>query len=325
MIKQIVSLALVALLLLMTGVLYADSSVLESLDKRDKFYDIAQFAGKTWFVGYPGQLLTTADEGKTFLKHEAPVKVGLFAMASFDETCALWSGADGLIMRTEDAGKTFSKIEVETKTPLFDITTVKGGNDAWAVGHFNTILHSADRGKTWKVQRYELPEDEVDEPGLNAVFFINATTGWIAGEFGTILRTVDGGKTWEKRPSPVSYLLFDIQFLDELRGIISGAEGSIYTTTDGGETWTQKKFPSTRHMYSFSLVGDRLHAVGQDSYYATGPLTGEGDWKVGRSGVYIWLNAIHFLSDKKAFAAGGRGTILRTDNGGKSWTQLSGR
>jgi len=43
------------------------------------------------------------------------------------------------------------------------------------------------------------------------------------------------------------------------------------------------------------------------------------------TGQYAWLNAIVMLDAKTGFAAGGRGHLLRTDDGGATWTRLAGR
>ena len=62
----------------------------------------------------------------------------------------------------------------------------------WVAGRpGSVVLHSGDSGKTWQVQKTNLPCP------VNAMHFLDENTGWIAGELGTIAATTDGGKTWK--------------------------------------------------------------------------------------------------------------------------------
>ena len=75
------------------------------------------------------------------------------------------------------------------------------GPHLWAAGRPGTaILHSADFGRTWDVQKTTSPLP------LHAVQFTDENLGWAVGEMGTVLKTIDGGKTWKaigakKRPA----------------------------------------------------------------------------------------------------------------------------
>lgn len=303
----------------------ADSSLLSALDKRDKFYDIVSADGKIFFAGYPGHIISTDKNGSNFESLLQKRKEALFALNDFDKNTFVAVGPHGLIIRSEDALKSWQDVKVETKVPLFDVATVKGTGSAWAVGHFNTILHSADKGKTWQPQQYELPEDAADEPGLNAVHFLDELTGWIVGEFGVILKTEDGGKTWLRKESPTEYTLYDVFFVNNERGVIAGAEGGVYITNDAGENWIKQEVSISQHMFDISVVGDDIHLVGQDGYYVVGSFKENAKWTAKRTGVYIWLNSIYFWNQKEGYAAGGRGTIVKTTDGGLSWKQISGR
>lgn len=42
-------------------------------------------------------------------------------------------------------------------------------------------------------------------------------------------------------------------------------------------------------------------------------------WTKQRSGSLAWLHAVYFLNEQKGWAVGGRGTLLSTDDGGKTW------
>lgn len=118
--------------------------------------------------------------------------------------------------------------------------------------------------------------------------FVSASEGWVVGETQGVLHTTDGGATWTvNRFGPI--LGFNgVKFRDSKNGCALGqtstssgwgSDSVIWTTSDGGATWKQTYFK-------------------QD---------GGG------------LGAATFTSPKKGWAVGRYGTILKTNNGGKSW------
>ena len=297
----------------------------ETANHRDRFYDITEWQGQLWLVGHPGFILRSSDKGQTWLETVGRTLEAHFSISAFDDTTALMSGLAGKIYRTEDGGKSWSTIQLETPNPMFNVFALPGTPHAWAVGHFNTLFYSGDKGKTWTRQIYEIPEDMEDEPGLNDVVFIDAQHGWIVGEFGTILVTEDGGKTWTVQASPVSTPLYAVEFLDAQRGAAVGSQGRIVVTEDGGLTWRIVPFEIKQHLFDLSIADGMLYAVGQDGMFVAGPLFGNEGWRATRTGVFTWLNSVLFFDAKNGLAAGGRGSILKTADGGKTWTTISGK
>jgi photosystem II stability/assembly factor-like uncharacterized protein len=105
-------------------------------------------------------------------------------------------GQGGLILLKDDKpGTTWSIADLKLARDVqanLDFSAVHGvGNHVWVGGRPGSILlHSADQGTSWEVQKtgQSLP--------LNGVFFLDDKVGWAVGELSTILATVDGGKTW---------------------------------------------------------------------------------------------------------------------------------
>src|SRR5262249_31638710 len=78
--------------------------------------------------------------------------------------------------------------------------------EAWAVGNYGSIYHTANGGKTW-----ESHESGTKTP-LFSVDFVDAQHGWAAGKSAEIRATTDGGRTWklQKTPIPPSKHLFKV-------------------------------------------------------------------------------------------------------------------
>jgi photosystem II stability/assembly factor-like uncharacterized protein len=50
-------------------------------------------------------------------------------------------------------------------------------------------------------------------------------------------------------------------------------------------------------------------------------LTSASEWRRQRSGTFAWLHAVHFIDRERGWAVGGKGALLRTEDGGDTWRQ----
>lgn len=145
---------------------------------------------------------------------------------------------------------------------VFFISSTTG----WAVGGGGKIFKTEDGGATWRPQNAALTR------GLNDVFFVDASRGWIVGDAGTILVTTNGGRTWETQTSPVTVNLNGVRFLNASQGWIVGnfdtAAGrtTILATTNGGASWSRVMAPLPEaNLFGLDVTNDggtQLTAVG---------------------------------------------------------------
>jgi photosystem II stability/assembly factor-like uncharacterized protein len=129
-----------------------------------------------------------------------------------------------------------------------------------------------------------------------ALDFVSPNTGWVVARFAggayVLLKTADGGQTWERQLSGIgtgrdAYL----RFFDDRHGVFAllAAEPQIFSTTDGGHTWKgQAPIPALAFGLSVTFVDP-----------------GHG-----------WLLL------RPESPAGGAGRLLRTADGGVTWTDL---
>src|SRR5215470_14626255 len=153
-----------------------------------------------------------------------------------------------------------------------------------AVGDFGTILRTTDGGATWT------PQFSGTTYRLRGVSFVDANNGTAVGDFGTIVRTTDGGATWTPQTSGTTNALYGVSFVDANTGTAVGDFGTILNTTDGGATWTRQFSGTIDYLYGVSFTdGNTGTAVG------------------------CVLVTPHPR-------CAGRGAILRTTDGGVTWT-----
>lgn len=223
-------------------------------------------------------------------------------------------------------------------------------NNGWAVTEAANIIHTADGGATWNIQKssYDL--------GINGdlfgVKFVDLNEGWAVGEGAVILHTIDGGVTWAaQNPNIVidpnmDNILQAVAFHpDKLHGCIVGDTGNIRYTSDGGATWNVAAITDQlpANIANFYLMGvcfadpvnnpQLLFASGGTiNNIATGEPEGQIILKSTDSGA-TWttvfdsgnpadpgLWGISFMDADNGVVSGDGGTILITSDGGANWT-----
>ena len=133
-----------------------------------------------------------------------------------------------------------------------------------------------------------------------------------AGERGIVLVSDDNGKSWHQAHVPVSVTLTSVRFADERIGWITGHSGILLHTKDGGATWSKV------------LDGSQVAKIVLDAELAKGAnaatdrvaeakrLVDDGPDKP--------LLDVCFVSPQVGFVAGAYGLLLRTEDGGKTWS-----
>lgn len=158
------------------------------------------------------------------------------------------------------------------------------GSDVIAVGERGTILRSTDSARTW----VEIPR--ATRATLTGVSFAptppptGARLGWAVGHEAIILATTDGGVTWSKQHQGENLQdsFLDVLAIDDAHVVAVGAYGLFVETRDAGRTWSRRTIA-------------------------------EGD---------AHLNRLSRGPTDTLYLAGETGTLLRSTDGGTTWTRL---
>lgn len=297
---------------------------------RDHFYDVQIRGNQCWIVGYYGTILHSNDRGASWELQRSDTNEALFRVVFLDDKTGWISGSYGTILHTRDGGKKWQRQPAPIQEHLLGLNFLNE-KLGWAVGSRGTILHTEDGGATW-VNR-PLSDDTI----LNDVWFTGPKQGWAVGEFGRIYRTMDGGRNWLKQQSPIevsfvsgeSRNLFRLLFPDTNTGWVFGLDGVILKTRNG-ERWEIARQDGAapgeskrHHLFSAALFGGKKWTVGERGTVLLAP-AGDDHWKTAGLRVPpVSLNGIAFSSDGFGLIVGSRGLILRTENGGKEWKQIT--
>ena len=104
-------------------------------------------------------------------------------------------GDGGAVLKSTDGGKSWGFVNLGLTPQVLASCDFRCcasfGSHVWVAGKpGGFVLHSADQGQTWEVQKTEVPLP------VNGLYFLTHEIGWIVGELGCIHGTIDGGKTW---------------------------------------------------------------------------------------------------------------------------------
>lgn len=186
----------------------------------------------------------------------------------------------------------------------------------WAVGNNGSTYYTNDSGKTWESNYTNTDED------LFSVYFVSKTEGWAVGSNGLLLTTNNGGKDWSRHLISDENLQ-DIFFVNSKNGwIVSQYGGTIYTTKDGGKTWSKQFKNSEEYFKAVYFINEKEGwVVGSGGVFHT-TNAGQSWQKQQIVGENFILNSIDFTNNNLGVIVGKNGIILKTKNGGDSWTEV---
>jgi len=197
---------------------------------------------------------------------------------------------------------------------IFFVNTLEG----WTAGrqcaipeHWGQVIfHTSNGGLTWEKQYEQDPPSNTlfSTFGLNKIQFLDNQRGWAVGKAevfldngyrydGSILHTIDGGNKWIQQGGNLERTEFySVHFQNDQNGwaleeghyseIVKSGSIFLAHTVDGGENWNWVDTQITAN--SFSLIPGDL----------------------------VFTDSLH------GWIVGGHGTVVHTEDGGKSWTKL---
>ncbi len=231
--------------------------------------------------GCPAQAWTVLET----VRFGQPTLSVMFRDASFGIAADL----DGGIHYTEDAGQTWT---YAATSGLSRVALEMNAGLIWHVGYGGAVTRSADDGRTWEFVS-SLPHSG----HIEYMTFADEADGWaLSTELDFIFVSRDGARTWESLPLPDGTVRPAAIHLRTARaGYLLDTAGSLFVTEDGGVTWSMLSLP----LADGEVVATLNHSA-----------------------------ALRFTDAQQGFVAlsvlaGGSGRTLglRTDDGGRTWSE----
>lgn len=222
------------------------------------------------------------------------------------------------------------------ESAAFDGTRIKGsywgiaqkGPTTVAVGTGGALIYKSG-SKRWTSSRRPgkpllLAVDATGDGGFVAV----GGTGFTSGK-GVILRSLDGGKSFTSVANPAAPL-YEVKFHTPSAGVAVGVDGLVLKSGDGGASWQQLETNSTTKFWGLHFFSDRIGLVGggetpwQNDDRSSGEILRTDDGGTTWTKVYEGSKRISdfsFLTGDLGYAAGVGGLLLKTFDGGRSWRE----
>ncbi|NVO19881.1 MAG: T9SS type A sorting domain-containing protein [Bacteroidetes bacterium] len=241
-------------------------------------------ANEGWICGSSGQILHTVNGGLNWTAQNSGTTVDLYSIDFTDSNNGWAAGytnsSNGTILHTSDGGTTWHSIVENFSDKITKIVFTSNLNGC-AISNSGTIYHTVNGGAAWTTT-YSSPHE-----GLLDLQVFAGGKGFVCGSSGAILKTTDSGTSWNSLYSTAShgYIIRDISFPDQENGWVLDDAASLVHTADSGKTWNDQT-PYTSNFSSSAI------------YFSDS----KRGWVVGN------------------WPAGGYGQILRTIDGGNTFT-----
>lgn len=250
-------------------------SVMSAKAAESLLTDVWVVGNKIAVVGERGHILTSTDEGRTWVQGKVPVQALLTGVQFANEQEGWAIGHEAVILHTSDGGanwevqyanpyKKFSEDELNELSeeefnmlprygsPLLDLW-FRNEKEGFVVGAYGVLLHTRDGGANWEDWSGRL--DNPDNWHLNAVGSVDGNTIYIAGERGILFRSQDGGESWETLESPYEGSWFGmITGPQPEQVMVFGLSGHLFVSSDAGDSWEEIENPAESSL----MAGVRL-------------------------------------------------------------------
>lgn len=206
------------------------------------------------------------------------------------------------------------------------LASAQAGARIVAVGERGVVMLSDDQGRTFRQAR-QVPVDLT----LTSLSFADDRRGWAVGHWGVVLATEDGGETWslQRRDVQVDRPLFAVHFFDTRQGVAVGLWSLVLVTDDGGASWRTVTLPPPEEgkKADLNLLGlfaderGRLHVAAERGMVLRTDDRG-ATWAYASTGYKgsLWTGLA--LPGGVLLAAGLRGSMYRSVDGGRSWARI---
>lgn len=237
-------------------------------------------------------------------------------------------GVRGLTYMTQDGGATWTRVGRGAAVEGNGLAVLKD-EVVVTVGHHGIAQRLPQTGP-WDVSL-------IDPPTFGRDTSYSAVSGvgdflYAVGHWGGMARSFDGGRTWQNLAGVVSFDFYanDVKFVDPMNGWMTGwdystgAPQETFRTYDGGMSWQvvpSGNFPGV----ALEVRGSRvwIQSGGQVQWRSTnGGASFSAVQLPYNSGSTPSVAAVSFATNDIGYVSGYDGYLVKTLNGGATWTQV---
>jgi photosystem II stability/assembly factor-like uncharacterized protein len=285
-----------------------------------------------WAVGDRGVIWHSPDGGVTWQQQDSQVSSRLNSVYFIDPQHGWAVGGAGrphskatigVVLRTNDGGQTWINVP-QLMLPRLARIKLFSETSGIAVGEGSSLSPSGvfvtrDAGRTWQ----PLPTDQAGS--WLAGDFLNADTGAVAGFGGRIATIARRQVVHSPLAGPTARALRAMTLVSPAGGWIVGDGGLVMTTGDAGRSWQAPPtdLPSDVFghfdFHAVAVRGTKVWIAGSPGTRVFHSPDGGTTWLAQMTGQTAPLRGLSFVDDSHGWAVGELGSILATQDGGRTW------
>ena len=142
---------------------------------------------------------------------------------------------------------------------------------------------------------------------------------------GFLYRTADGGQSWSAVGTELNGSLWSIDAKGSLV-IATGKGGRAYRSHDAGRTWVHDRVPNLgQTLRDVAILDDSTVVAVGSNLSQSGVIVRSADggrsWSIYDPELLVAFRSVHFIDSQHGWATGTYGLLLKTSDGGVSWTR----
>ncbi|MBE0645994.1 MAG: hypothetical protein IH600_18070 [Bacteroidetes bacterium] len=208
----------------------------------------------------------------------------------------------------------------------YDIVSTPGGV-LIAMLTATHLVKSTDDGQTW--ERFIISDPQMSFQGVRSIA-IQSNTVWYLASSRDIVRSTNAGISWDSVNEKYGASgLQRLVFIDSLYGY-QLRDGQLLRSYDGGENWEGMDifgFGTVIGVEAGPRLGSSVFCLSL-GHYLVNASTDSGDtWNISLTETAFedaYPNTMVFVDERTGFIAGDGGRIIRTEDGGQSWSIVHG-
>lgn len=256
-------------------------------------------------VGDSGLILTSSDDGITWVKKSLPSSISVSDVHIFRDGKTFIVGDSSSLYYSSLFLDSLRLIPLEKGYTFFRIKFINE-NIGFITGNKGLILKTTNGGLNWYKTKTSSKEIIFD------LSFFNNKKGFAVGWNGTILSTNNGGENWySQRESITDNYLKSIDLNSEGNGLIVGGDGIVLRSTDFGNSWEKTKINSTGGFQRVRFISENNSIViGSRGTILISKNKGE-TWDLVDTPYYSNMNGLSISPYGKIFIVGVNGLIIK--------------
>jgi len=273
--------------------------------------------GEVWVSGKYVSIMYSSDSGSDWTDQVPNAKGIMYEPHFINENLGIIGSSEGTVLKTTNGGASFEKMQLGPNEYFFAAQMIT--DQAMMVGSSSgKVFGSNDQGANWTQLGENLGQ-------ITDIHAFNLQSAVLTSESGKIYKTTNGGDQWDEVYTGNPDLLIGLDFVNSQNGWACGWFGRILHTTDGGANWTTLRHDGYHQFVDIHFTTDTEGWAVTSNYSDTAWYSTNGgvDWQPSLLPYKIYWNKISFTNPDTGWIAGGSsgfGIILRTNNGGQSWT-----